>query len=259
MIPDLYWPVIPIGPLHIQVWGLFVATGIGVAIYVAKRFAEQRKLNGELVVDAAFWVIIGSLLGARLFFVVTELSLYVNDWLGVFRFWQGGMSVSGGFLGAAIAGYWFFRSKNVSFWQYADTIVFALPLGLAIGRLGCFFIFDHPGSVTTFFLGEVYYGDGLVRHNHGLYLALSGAILFAVFVWLRYKQKFLTKNLVENSVPNFIPWFVIIFLVWDGAFRVLTDANRILDSAFFGLTAAQYMGMASIAAGIAIFWKHKKR
>lgn len=245
MIPDLHWSVISLGPINVQVWGLFVATGIGVAIYVAKRFAEQRTLKSELVVDAAFWIIIGSLLGARLFFVLTELSLFAGDWLGVLRFWEGGMSVSGGFLGAAIAGYWFFRSKNVSFWQYADTIVFALPLGLAIGRLGCFFIFDHPGSVTTFFLGEVYYGDGLVRHNHGLYLALNGAVLFVVFMLLRYKYKLQA------------PLYIVLFLIWDGSFRLLTDSDRILDSAFFGLTAAQYMGMLSIAAGIALLWRHK--
>ena len=49
MIPDIYWSVIQLGPLPLQVWGLFVATGMGVAIYIAKRYAEQRQLDGKVV------------------------------------------------------------------------------------------------------------------------------------------------------------------------------------------------------------------
>ena len=53
MIPNLYWHVIQIGPITLQVWGLFVALGIIVATAVAKRTAEQAGLNGEVVVDGS--------------------------------------------------------------------------------------------------------------------------------------------------------------------------------------------------------------
>lgn len=241
MIPNLYWSSIHLGPLTLQVWGIFVALGIGAAMYVSKRYADSLKLKGEVVVDASFWIILGSLLGSRIFFIITEWQYFASDLVGIFRVWEGGLSVSGGFIGAVIAGIVYFRRRNISIWRYAEVMVYGLPLGLAIGRLGCFFIFDHPGSVTTFFLGEVYYGDGLVHHNHGLYLVLSASLMFMLFIWLRYKGK-----------PQ-APYFISIFLIWDGTFRLIADSDRILDSQYGGLTAAQWIGMVMIISGLVIF------
>ncbi|MDP3970832.1 MAG: prolipoprotein diacylglyceryl transferase [bacterium] len=241
MIPDLHWAEIPLGSLSLQVWGLFVATGIAVAIYVAKKVADKEGLQGNAIVDASFWIIIGSMVGARLFFVLTELGNYTSDWLGIFRVWEGGMSINGGYLGALIAAVIFFRKRKLSFWRYGDIIVYALPLGKFIGRLGCFFVFDHPGSVTEFFLGEEYYVDQLIRHNHGLYLSLNGLVMFLVFVLL--KKKFSPKA----------PYFMILFLPWYGLTRILLDSDRILDSAIAGQTPAQWVGMFMIVLGLILF------
>lgn len=248
MLPNLAWHTISIGPITLQVWGLFVALGILAAALFAKRFAEQRKLSGEAVIDLAFWAVLSAFAGSRIFFVITEWQLFTtNNWSDAFKIWDGGMSISGGFIGAVIAGVIYARVKHISFWQYADTITYALPLGLGIGRIGCFFIFDHPGSVTHFFLGEVYYGDGLVHHNHGLYLAISGWMLLGVFTFI--KRKF-------NPKP---PFFVGIFLIWDGLVRILLDFDRILDSRFAGLTAAQWIGAISIIGGTAIYLTFSKK
>lgn len=241
MIPDLHWTTIPLGPIVIQVWGLFVALGIIVAIGIAKQFAEARKLDGQLVVDAAFWIILAAMIGSRLWYVITEWSQFSGHWVDTFKIWQGGMSISGGFVGAVIAGVWYFHRRQVSFWQYADILVYALPLGMAIGRLGCFFIFDHPGTPTDFFLGEVYYVDGIVRHNHGLYLALNGLVMWLVFLYVRFKWK---------AQP---PYFVTIFLIWYGASRIWLDTYRINDSEWYSLTAAQWLGIVMVVAGLVIF------
>lgn len=241
MIPDLHWNIIQIGPLPIQVWGLFVATGIAVGLYVAKRYAESRNLDGKLLIDASFWIILGGLIGTRLFFVLTEWHIYINDLAGVFKIWEGGMSINGAFLGGAFAGYLFFKKRKVSVWMYLDTIMYALPLGLAIGRLGCFFIFDHPGSITGFALGEQYYYDGEVHHNHGLYLSINAMIMFIVFTVAKLKYK-----------PR-PPFFIIGFFVWYGIYRIVADFDRILDNTFAGLTAAQWTGMGMIVLGLVIF------
>lgn len=241
MIPDLHWAIILVGPLTIQVWGLFVALGIITAMLFAKREAVRRGLAANNIIDLTFWIILAAMLGSRLFFVFTELALFTNDWLGIFKVWDGGMSISGGFFGSVVAAYIFIKIKKLSFWEYADTIVLFLPLGLFIGRLGCFFIFDHPGSETTFFLGEEYYFDGLIRHNHGLYLSLNGLIMFGVF-WLLNK-KYAPKT----------PFFSILFLVWYGAIRLVLDFDRTLDSQFFSLTAAQFFGIGMMVLALVLF------
>ncbi len=241
MLPDLYWNTIPLGPLTVQVWGLFVALGVVFALVLAKKVAKTKQLDEKVIIDLAFWVLLFALIGGRLFFVVTELELFTNNWLSVLYIWEGGMSISGGFIGALIAGYVYLKLKKQSFWKYAEVIFFSLPLGLFIGRLGCFFIYDHPGSITDFFLGEVYYYDGLVHHNHGLYLALNGLVMMLVFWFLRKKYQAKT------------PYFSIIFLLWYGTIRLALDFDRILDSRTWGLTGAQWFGIVCIVLGLAIF------
>lgn len=241
MLPNLYWPTISLGPITIQVWGLFVALGILAGLLVARNFAKQRKLNPDIVVDAAFWIILSALVFGRLFFVVTEWSLFADSPGDIFKIWNGGISINGGFLGALLVSIIFLRIKKVSFWEYAEVMVYALPLGLFIGRLGCFFIFDHPGGVTDFFLGEVYYADGAVRHNHGLYLSINGLLMFLVFTILRYRAQ---------ARP---PFFVTIFLIWYGVVRLWLDSDRILDSELYSLKAAQWAGIVMVIVGLIIF------
>ncbi len=241
MLPNLYWSSIPLGPFTIQVWGLCVALGMGVAIWAAQRLAKQRGLDPAIILDGSFWVILVSLVGARGWFVVTEWQLFTNDLLGVVRFWEGGMAMTGGLVGGIVAGIVFLNYKRVNVWKYLDLFIFALPLGETIGRLGCFFIFDHPGTPTSFWLGEVYYVDGIVRHNHGLYLVISGLLLFTLFYWLTKKT---------TAQP---PTLIILYLFWSGAARLILDTWRIADTRFAGLTAAQWAGIAMIIVAVGLF------
>lgn len=241
MLPNLHWSVIQLGPLTLQVWGLFVALGIIVGLLVAKHYATERKLNPQYIIDGGFWIVLTALVASRVWFVATEWQLFAGRFIDVFKVWEGGMSVSGGLLGGIIATYIYFKRKHVKILEYVDVLAYALPAGLAIGRLGCFFIFDHPGVETDWLLGEVYYLDGLVRHNHGLYLAIDGAVLFGLFTYLRFKAKIKP------------PYFLTLFLVWHGAIRLWLDNYRINDSEWYGLTAAQWFGIVFIAAGLIIF------
>ncbi|MFA5994937.1 MAG: prolipoprotein diacylglyceryl transferase [Patescibacteria group bacterium] len=254
MLPNLHWSTIPLSLINIQVWGLFVALGILAAALVAKRSAAQWKISGETMIDLTFWVVLAAFIGSRLFYVITEWQYFTSNFVEIFKIWDGGMSISGGFLGAIITAVIYLRKKKLPFWPYADLAAFVLPLGLAIGRLGCFFIFDHPGSVTNFFLGEVYYGDGLVRHNHGLYLAISGAGLFGVFTLIKHFCRDALQCVSTKTKP---PFFVGLFLIWDGLVRVMLDFDRILDSRWFGLTAAQYIGVVSVLCGFYLTFRKK--
>jgi phosphatidylglycerol:prolipoprotein diacylglycerol transferase len=53
------------------------------------------------------------------------------------KFWAGGLTYYGGFLGAS-AGAWFLLKRDrFPFWKAADLAGVAVPLGLAFGRMGC--------------------------------------------------------------------------------------------------------------------------
>ncbi|WP_437287223.1 prolipoprotein diacylglyceryl transferase family protein [Sorangium sp. So ce406] len=78
------------------------------------------------------------------------------------------LSSFGGFLGAVVGAAVFLRRHRARLggraWRYVDAIAHAHPFGWTVGRFGCFLAYDHPGKVTTFFLGQQS-TDGLIRRN----------------------------------------------------------------------------------------------
>lgn len=246
MIPYFQFTTIPLGPLTIQVWGLFVALGILAGAWAASRMARHRGQDEKFIWDLSVWVVTGAFVMARVFMLVYEPSYYLSDPLEFFRIWHGGFSIMGGFFGALVTGIWFLRRKHVDVWAYCDTAVFGLPLGIFLGRIGCFLIHDHPGTLTDFALG-VKYPDG-VRHDHGLYDSINGLVLFILFLWLAHKK-------AKTGT------YIVVFLVWYGTVRFFLDFLRatngpIVDTRYFSLTPAQYLAIVMVAGGV---WLWRKR
>ncbi len=53
------------------------------------------------------------------------------------KFWAGGLTYYGGLIGASIAAWFLLKRDRFPFWKAADMAGFAIPLGLAFGRMGC--------------------------------------------------------------------------------------------------------------------------
>jgi phosphatidylglycerol:prolipoprotein diacylglycerol transferase len=242
MIPYFQFINFSLGPIKIQVWGLMVSLGIIAALLVAYYLAKKRNLNYKKIPDLAFWVILSALIGSRILFILTEWKYYLDYPGEMLKFWQGGMSISGGLIFGVLAGYFFCRHHHYNFIDYAEVVAFSMPLGLFIGRLGCFLIYDHPGTQTSFFFGQEYI-DGIVRHNHGLYLSLEGLILFIIFFII---YKIICKDVACNVFTIYLPFF----LIFDGLTRLILDFWRINDTTYFYLTIAQYLGILMIGLGI---------
>jgi phosphatidylglycerol:prolipoprotein diacylglycerol transferase len=248
MIPYFQFTTFNLGPVVIQVWGLFVAIGILFGAYVATQMAKKRGLDDVLIWDMVFWVIIAAFVGARIIHVIYEPAYYIASPMEIFKIWKGGLSIMGGFLGAGICGVLYLRKKQVDVYKYVDTAVFGLPLGLFVGRIGCFFIHDHPGIMTDF-VGGVQYVDG-TRHDHGLYLSLNGLCLFLFFLYLAKKK-------VGTGV------YLITFLIWYGIVRFALDFLRandggIVDIRYFDLTPAQYLSAVMFGLGIFLWVNFNK-
>jgi len=247
MIPYFSATTFYLGPIPIHVWGLFVATGMFVGAYLNVWLAKQRKQDPNVHWDLAFWVIIGAMIGGRLFDVVFyDPAYYLANPLQIPAIWNGGMSIIGGFIGAVVAAVLFLKKKKVDVFAYIDTGVFGLPIGIAIGRLGCFLIHDHPGTATSFFLG-VKYPDGIVRHDLGLDESLVGLAITIAFLVL-WKRKATTGT------------YLWVFCLLYGTARFFLDFLRatsgpIVDPRYFGLTPAQYAAAAMILIG-AVIWRH---
>ena len=108
-----------------------VSLGILTALFVITRRAKRLKLDVKIISDAALWILVGALIGARLVTVLFyDPSIYFENPLEIFAIWHGGLSSVGGFIGAVVVGLWYFRRKQVDVWKYADATIFGLPIGL---------------------------------------------------------------------------------------------------------------------------------
>ena len=141
-----------IGFLKIQSWGLLVALGFLVGMGLVWLLAKKQKLKQEIFLDLFIWIIVVSLIGSRLFFVLFEstFGFYLTHPLDILKIWQGGLSSFGGFFGAALVVAWFWKYKKIT-WVSLDVLSFGLAFGWVIGRLGCLLIHDHLGVVSGSF------------------------------------------------------------------------------------------------------------
>lgn len=126
------------GPLEIRWYGIFAALAFLVGYSFVKFRARTRQFRPELIDRLLFWVLIGGVIGARFMYVVTHFSEFRGRWLETLMVWQGGLVFYGGFVGAFVAAYVVAVLENMDKGALADLLAPALPLGHAVGRIGCF-------------------------------------------------------------------------------------------------------------------------
>jgi phosphatidylglycerol:prolipoprotein diacylglycerol transferase len=183
MIPFFQAHYFLIGPLTIQVWGLFVATGVLAAVYLGRKLTNKYLLSEDVFLDIAVWSLFSGLIFGRVFHILFyNLDYYITYPSEIYRFWHGGSSSLGGFFGAVLGSYIFFkvrRFKMSDFYPYLDITIISLWLGMAIGRLGCFAIHDHPGLLSNFILAVKFPGGS--RLDLGLLEAIFNAAIFGLY------------------------------------------------------------------------------
>ncbi|MQA98772.1 MAG: hypothetical protein GEU78_00525 [Actinobacteria bacterium] len=253
---------IPIGP-GISPHGIGIAVGylVGAQLMVRRARGRDGSPDEADIWNTLFWALLGAIVGARVGYVlghVPEVTDNGSDWLGLFRVWEGGISLIGGITGAVLFGLPYMVRHRMGVWRTLDLAVPGLALGIVIGRIGDLVIGDHLGKPTDFLLGwkclgdvtgnrsptsEAFYREALERgdppslgcfdltlHQTALYDLFSTLLLLGVLLWLGRKA----RNL---------GFLTLVFVIWYGAMRVITDFLRV-DRRYLGLTGSQLMTLA---------------
>lgn len=125
-------------PLTIHSYGLMMAIAFGVGIWLAVLRGEERGITAEQITDLALVILVASIVGARILFVIPHWSDFRDDPLSVLRVWEGGLTFFGGVILAVAASIVFARRKRLAWWRVADSMAGSLALGIGIARIGCF-------------------------------------------------------------------------------------------------------------------------
>ncbi|MBI4139148.1 prolipoprotein diacylglyceryl transferase [Candidatus Uhrbacteria bacterium] len=254
MIPYFQSLTYSLGPLTLQTWGTFVAAGFLVGGWIAAARAKRMRLDPNMVWEMLTWVFLAAMVGSRLFHVVFYEPAYylLNPWQALNPF-APGYAIMGGLFGGAGAVWFFVKRKGLDFLAYADTMAWGLPWGCGIGRIGCFLIHDHPGTLTSF-VGGVRYPDGKVRHDLGLYLSIVGFLIGALFLILDRFPRLAARG-SRLTVSGF---WVGAFLLADAVTRFGLDFLRVADRRYSGLTPTQWAVLFTGALGIWLLMRTKR-
>ncbi len=134
----MYPILIKFSEFTLHTYGLLLALAFFLAVMVAVREAKRVGVDSDVMMDLAFYALLAALVGSRVFYVITTWEEFRDNPVDIVRFWRGGLVFYGGLIFAFLVGIWYVRKHRLNFTQLADIVAPAIPLGQAIGRLGCF-------------------------------------------------------------------------------------------------------------------------
>jgi phosphatidylglycerol:prolipoprotein diacylglycerol transferase len=220
------------------------ALGFLVLYYYVRKSARNGliKLSDDDVDWLMVWLVIGTLVGARLFEVfVWERAYYFTNPGEIIKIWRGGLSFHGGLLGALVATYWFCRRRDVSFLNLADVCIVPGAIGQSFGRIGNFINGELWGRITSVPWAVKFSAVEGYRHPSQLYEAFYNVIIFGVLWSLRNKK-----------MPN--GSLFALFLILYSVFRFVTEFFREPTSMIGPLTLGQALNVPMLIAGVGLFW-----
>jgi len=247
MIPYKVFPMIKLGPLSFNLYGVMFALGFITANWLAIRDAKKQGIKQEVVESLIFQILIGVIIGARLFYVAFywPANMPFTFW-DLFTVWKGGMAFFGGFIGALIAGYWYIKRHKLEFWKYADLLTLPLIAGHILGRVGDYLTGGHPGLVTD--LPWAIYLDGAMRHPVVLYEIIGLVIIGAIIYQLR-------------KLGKYSGFLFLAYVQLYAVQRIILDFFRIesTDPRFLGLTPTQHLVILLLIVATILMLKLRKK
>jgi phosphatidylglycerol:prolipoprotein diacylglycerol transferase len=147
--------IVEIGPLALRWYSVLMLLAFLIAAAIAARHVERKKLNANTVWDGLIWVLIGAIIGARLYYVFIQsprgpegLGRYLANPIEIVNVMEGGLHIFGGFIGGGLAIVLYTRRHGLPLAVYLDGAALGLPLGQAIARLGNFINQELYGPPT---------------------------------------------------------------------------------------------------------------
>lgn len=243
--------LLQIGPLQIRYYGLFFVLSFIMAFFLINYLAKRKEigLKKDDVPDLLFYLVIGVIIGARLFYVfLYNWGFYSSNLFSIIALWQGGLSFHGGLIGALAAGYIFTVKKGINFLELADIVVVPLALGLFLGRIGNFVNGELFGRITNVPWAVKFPGAEGFRHPSQLYESLKNLFIFAVLFKIR-----------DKKLPKGFMFFT--FLTLYGLLRFVIEFYREPDPQLgfiiFNLTMGQLLSLPLFVVGLAALIKLK--
>ena len=252
--------LLEIGPIKIYSFGFMLVVAFYTCYFLLNFDLKRLGYDSKLASDFVFWAAIGGILGAKIYYLLENLTRTIDDPIGMI-FSGSGLVFLGGLIGGMLGVTMVLRKNNLPWLKFSDIVAPLLIIGYAIGRIGCFLVGDDYGIPTSlpwaisFTSGlpptttqsfSVYYpwvdisglDPGVISvHPTQIYESLAG---FAIFIFLWNKRKYVR---VEGNL-------FLMYLVFAGVERFMIEFIRTNDKYLFDiLSGAQVISVIMISIG----------
>lgn len=254
--------------LKIYFYGIIIMTGVVLATLLSAHRAKQKGLNPDFIWDIVTWVVIGGVVGARIWHILTPspalvergitTQYYLTHPLAMLDIRNGGLGILGAVIGGGLTMLFLLKRRSEPFGRWADVVAPGLILAQAIGRWGNFVnqelyggpsnlpwaIYIDPQHRYPEFANVEYYHPTFLYESL-LNLAIMGFLLWAGKRW---------KNCLKEG--DIFLFYTILYPI----VRFGLEFLRLDSSELFGFNANQWI-MAVIAlfsAGLLIY-RHRER
>lgn len=151
-----------IGNLHIAWYGIIIAVGILLAMFMAFKNCKRFGVNADKLVDVVLGGLIGGVVGARLYYVLFSWDQYKDNLSSIWHTWEGGMAIYGGVIGAFLVGAIVAKLHKMHVLPVLDIAALGFLIGQGLGRWGNFINGEAFGSNTNLPWGMT--GDRIVAY-----------------------------------------------------------------------------------------------
>jgi len=250
--------LLTIGPINVYWYGLFLVLGMLGGIFIILKLAEYYCLSKDLIIDLIFWLIIGGIVGARIYEVLLEFPYYMSHPIDIFKVWQGGLAIHGALIAGLVILYFYTKRHKISFWLVASILAPGAAFGQAIGRWGNYFNQELFGLPTSSSWGipinsinrPVQYFYSNYFHPAFLYESVGNIIICGILLILHYKTSIGKRDHARIAIT---------YLMLYSFLRFLTEFIRIDKTPIvLGLRLPQIVSLLLILGSLVYLRKFHK-
>lgn len=254
------WDVSPeifsLGPLTIRWYGPLFAGGFLLGYFIVRKIFFQENASEEWLDKLLVYLIVGTVIGARLGHVFFYGWDYYQDHLiEIPMIWKGGLASHGGLIGLMVT-FWLYArnvSKKSIFWAM-DRVAPQVALAGFMIRLGNLFNSEILGNHTGTDYGlQFVLADGpnaMPRHPAQLYESLAYLAIFGIMSFLFWKTNLRwRKGFLSGMLLTLI--FVARLLLEQFKIEQAETNSELVASMLEVMTMGQWLSIPSILLGLA--------
>ena len=243
-----------IGPFVLRWYSLILITAISIGVYLTARESERKGFKKDDVYEVAIYIILGGIIGARLFHVLDQWSNeFAANPIRALYIWEGGLAIWGAVAGGLVAAAFISWKRRWNFPALLDAAAPGLVLAQAVGRIACIITGDAMGKPTSGPFGFAYSSPNALVPQLGVYYTpmpvyeiIANLGIFTVLWQLR------KRNWADGRL--FLVYLILYSL--ERFFLAFTSSYRIIA---FGLTQSQIIALFGLTAGIVLLsWMTRK-